>query len=499
MSIYAKIKELNIDLSPVGINTNEAGELYYCTPEGAEVFGWAGVDGIHYCTIPNFGEMIFAISPMNFGDCVHPIAENFDTLMALLLSCKSMDALEQCYAGTREQYDAYVQDIEITEEQKAVLAQIKAKLEMEPVKDVYLYVKSVQDKFDYSEIPYTEDYYDSDMNPNAPANLDEWGVSFDGGFWNNGGNIGIEVSINHPFTWGDEKWDVTAAYICDEGLVVDYSVEINLDRLNTFLDKWNSKKDSYENLSRVEQERLENEQPMNFGFRSKLTCNGSMLETCSGSSICWVPSSCHVDEYMQDIETKRFMKHYNLDENKAWVLWRCSYRWNQKEDQLKSLEISFERDKKRYAVSLIGNLERGATADIENPITGEKHTITALEISNETYDESIFNNPSMEYPTHFKAMAFSIEPDIDGLSFVIQDATEGDSPRLKEQSPDGPVAMAVSIIGGARGLTGINKKNVKSACSSMHFDDVFEVNWMPIFFIKELENVVVRIEQLSSV
>lgn len=339
----------------------------------------------------------------------------------------------------------------------------------------------------------SEDYDDPDMNPDSPIDLDEWEVSFEGGFWNNLGNIGREISINQPFTWGDEKWNVAAAYICDEGLVVDYSVEINLDRFNTFLDKWNIREAGYEKLSRIDQESIENEHPMNFGFRSKLTCNGNMMESGSGSSLCWIPLSCHVEEYMPDLETKRFVKHYNLDENKAWVLWRCNYRWIHKEEELKSLEISFEREKKRCAVSPIGNLERGATADIENPLTGQKHTITALEISNKVYDESVFNNPAMEYPTHFTAMSYRIEPDIEGLSFVIQDAAEGDSPRMKEQSPDGPAAVAVSIIGGARGLSGLNTKNAKSACSSMHFDDDYEVNWLPVFFIKELEDAVIRI------
>lgn len=322
----------------------------------------------------------------------------------------------------------------------------------------------------------------------------EWGVTFDGGFWNHQGSIGTEVHMNHPFTWGDEKWTVAAAYICDEGLVVDYAVEINMDRLHAFLDKWNHIKDDFESLSRIEQEKIENEQPVNFGFRSKLTCNGHRLESGSGSSICWVPLSCHVDEYMHDIETKCFMRHYNLDEDKAWVLWRCSYRWEQKEEQLKSLEISFERDKKRCAVSPIGDLKKGDIVDIENPVTGQKHTVTVLEISDETYDDSIFNNPSMEYPTHFKAMAYSIEPEISGCSFAIQDAAEGDSPRMKEPCTDGPAAIAVSIIGGARGLTGMNTKNVKSACSAMHFDDEYEVNWMPFFFIKEMDDIVVRIE-----
>lgn len=106
-----------------------------------------------------------------------------------------------------------------------------------------------------------------------------WGVAFEGGFRDHQGNIGKEIGINHSFSWGDEKWTVAAVYICDEGLVLDYSVEINLDRLNTFLDKW------------------------------KLTCNGNMLESCSGSSICWIPLSCHADEYIPDTEAKRFVRH----------------------------------------------------------------------------------------------------------------------------------------------------------------------------------------------
>jgi hypothetical protein len=38
---------------------------HFCTPKGAKVIGWAGVDGIHYCFVRGFGEMVFAVSPMN--------------------------------------------------------------------------------------------------------------------------------------------------------------------------------------------------------------------------------------------------------------------------------------------------------------------------------------------------------------------------------------------------------------------------------------------------
>lgn len=69
---------------------------YFCTPKGAAIIGWAGVDGIHYCFVDGFGETVFAVSPMNVGDYVHPVARNFEDLLRLLLSCVDMAALEQC-------------------------------------------------------------------------------------------------------------------------------------------------------------------------------------------------------------------------------------------------------------------------------------------------------------------------------------------------------------------------------------------------------------------
>ena len=70
--------EGKFDLSAFGIDRGDEESCYFCTPVGARIIGWTGVDGIHYCTVPQFGDMIFAVSPMNFGDCVHPIARDFE-------------------------------------------------------------------------------------------------------------------------------------------------------------------------------------------------------------------------------------------------------------------------------------------------------------------------------------------------------------------------------------------------------------------------------------
>ena len=108
--------------------------------------------------------MIFAVSPMNFGDCVHPIARNFEDLLCLLLYCTDMAALEQCYAWDEEQFKAFLIDYPATQEQQSVLDAIREEFGLEPMADAFSYVKQLQTEFDLSVIPYTEDYYDPDMN-----------------------------------------------------------------------------------------------------------------------------------------------------------------------------------------------------------------------------------------------------------------------------------------------------------------------------------------------
>lgn len=44
--ILKKFLQRGVDLSPVGVELREDNTNYFCTPKGASVFGWAGIDGI---------------------------------------------------------------------------------------------------------------------------------------------------------------------------------------------------------------------------------------------------------------------------------------------------------------------------------------------------------------------------------------------------------------------------------------------------------------------
>ena len=77
---YTEFKRMHIDLGALGAEGGRNAVRYTCTPKGAKIFGWAGVDGIHFCTVKGYGETIFSVSPMNPGqDCVQPLARDMGT------------------------------------------------------------------------------------------------------------------------------------------------------------------------------------------------------------------------------------------------------------------------------------------------------------------------------------------------------------------------------------------------------------------------------------
>lgn len=64
--------------------------------------------------------------------------------------------------------------------QKAVLSQISAAFSLTPMEWPWHYLHGLQAEFDLSKLKFTEDFYDPDMNPNAPERKEDWKVYFNG-------------------------------------------------------------------------------------------------------------------------------------------------------------------------------------------------------------------------------------------------------------------------------------------------------------------------------
>ena len=131
---FQKFLRSGLDLAPLGVERREENLPYFCTPKGAAIFGWAGVDGIHYCFIRGFGGMVFAVSPMNAApDCVHPLARDFADFLRLLLACGDAAALEQAWMWNESQFETFMSENPITEKQVQTLSEISEKMKLTPI------------------------------------------------------------------------------------------------------------------------------------------------------------------------------------------------------------------------------------------------------------------------------------------------------------------------------------------------------------------------------
>ncbi len=521
---YQKFLEYQIDLSGLEVIPSSNMEPYFCTPKGAEIFGRAGVDGIHYCFIDGFGDMVFTVSPMStLGNYVHPVAESFEGFLRLLLACGGAAAVEQAWMWNRGEFDAFLETYPPAPEQRVILDALRDKLSLTPMEDPYGCIKAVQSSFDYSKIPYSKEYYDtvpSEPETEEPPKRPEWKVYFENGFGScHSGHDkpGIEISINKTFAWGGRTWHIPAVYSCGKGLVVDFCVEIDPADLKAFLNKWRPWWEGDKPLTPEEEEQQSAENPMTVEFNSRALANGRELRPSSGYGFGWTPMSLRLEyeqgEYrQQDWEAVWLMEHYGLDAELGWVFWRQSFPWVTKtRPKLNTLVLSLEQRPisvpgPRFTVSRAGD-----TVPFTHPVTGEPYTLRVVEYENQEMDLSHLSN-GWEYPNHCTAMSYVVEPELPRESLTVRDCEQGDSPRVnvREQAAlaaiggaDGPTAAcSVGIIGGVDGPTAIivggATEKPRAVCSSLHFEPVESVEWRVIFHVSRGEEKTIDLKILGE-
>ena len=279
-AFYQKFLRKHLDLSSLSVMRREDNDPYFCTPKGASIFGWAGVDGIHFCFVRGFGETVFAVSPMNGGkDCVHVIARDFSDFLCLLLATGDSAALEQAWQWDEAQFDAFLAENPPTDEQKAVLSQITTVFSLTPMERPWQYLHELQAEFDLSKLKFTEDFYDPEMNPDAPEQKTDWKVYFDGSFWGHHGHgrAGREMSVQKWFSWAGRDWFVPSVYLCAKGIVVDFCMRAEASALRGFMEKWGIDPESDESIdfTRDEREQMEREHPLSLAFTPSLILNGA--------------------------------------------------------------------------------------------------------------------------------------------------------------------------------------------------------------------------------
>ena len=107
MTDFQKYEQLRIDGSWINLEKGTARGNCFCTPKGARVIGWE--NGIHYCFIRGYGEMVFAVNPEScVEEHVYPLAANFRDFLRLLLSCGTTTAVEQIVWWSEAQFREFL-------------------------------------------------------------------------------------------------------------------------------------------------------------------------------------------------------------------------------------------------------------------------------------------------------------------------------------------------------------------------------------------------------
>lgn len=490
----------DIDLSSIGIERREDNASYFCTPKGASIFGWAGVDGIHYCFVRGFGGMVFAVSPMNSApDFVHPLARDFADFLRLIVACGDAAALEQAWMWDEVQFAAFLQENPPTREQKAVLEEIAEQFSLSPLEHPWKYIKNLQASFDYAKIKYTDDYYDLTLNHNTTPSLPDWKVYFDGNFWGYSGrdHAGTEIKVDKQFDWAEHHWVIPSIYACSKGLVVDFCMRAEAEDIRAFIDKWhlNADNDSCENFTHEEQMQMELDNPLSLNFEPSLVMNGKAMQTSHCSSISYNP--CLPEGITIEPEAKAAIEHYGLDTFYGWTITRAAYPWKGKRRPSEIKALSLTMEKRPYTLAgphFRVNGSGDTVYTFTHPLTGIQYTLSVLDIEQQTIPRSGTDTERWVYPSHYVAMRYTLFPKPD-TEIAVRDCVQSERPREIDSCsgkyyPEATNSV-IAIIGGADGPTTItigvpDQKNIHVACSALHFEPVHEdIEWRIEFGVNE--------------
>ena len=503
--ILEKFRKLDLDLGCLGLLAPmEDDEPYFCTPKGATLLGRAGVDGIHFCKVRGFGDMIFAVSPCNSpGEYVHPVARSFEDFLRLMLACNGTAAPEQGWQWDEKTFLDFLEEYPPDEEQRAALDTLARSMELTPMEEPYRYLAELQHNFDSSQLKFRKEYCELidgadisvEARPSCPADVDsgtlDWQVYFHG--HKDREKPGEEITVNKSFQWGGREFLLPAVYLCADGLVADYFMTAPTELVEEFFQTYR-RLEADENFIWTEEEtqKVQRENPLYLSFWSEAFINGKRSEQTRGSDGYWLP----LDGAERDSEVGLALLHYDLPLDRCWHFTRCAFPWaTKRKPALKSLFFWLNQE----PFELWGEpftAQAGERVELTHPITGEKYTLTAVDIQPDILEDE--SGEDYTWPTHLQSLEYTLDPPLDREEFSLRDCDEGDGLMKNGSAESGCEASAIAFIGGMDGPTAIcvgveEGSQIQTALSSLHFEPAERVNWRPVFRVRELESVQVEV------
>jgi len=479
MTAYQKFQKLPLDFASLGLEQGEERSEYFCTPRGARVIGWAGVDGIHYCFVRGFGEMVFAVCPMNLpGEYVRPVAGDFTDFLRLLLACRHASALDQAPMWKeRAGLEAFVAQID----PPPALAMIREKFSLEPMEDPWGYMKELREKTDLSGLQFPPEYAQYVPEESKTPVKPDWKVYFGGGFFDApaGRRPGKEFRTGTVFEADGRKWVIPGVYSCTGGLVMDLAIRVEQEELWAFL------------MGKTRNNPLS----MDALPDMQLTVDGMTASFKHAGGLWWVPDAFAADRFFADKQGEWIVDHYGLDPDCGWNFYRVSFRWEKKPRSIRTLELSLVKEPERSYLP-IKPTESGQQIELVNPFTGVNHVLTVLNLEDGRLAEQDCVREDMEIPPHYRQMTWSMEPVLPKDQVTIIDQNRGDQPRIIQRLGEDFSGAAI-LFSSAVNISPDSGDNERISRSSLHFSPPDEVRWTVVFREERREPTVVHIDVIN--
>lgn len=345
-------------------------------------------------------------------------------------------------------------------------------------------------------------------------------------YYNGNGNIwgrsrqGKKLSafpIRSSFLWEEQEILIPAVYVGSSGVILDVCAKIPPEDMLSFLKKWDKKRRlSLKTLEDYEQ--LEADNPSCGDFKADMSLNGQPLALRMSASLVWyseeifklqteeAPDATVQDfdahspgrkeisereEWVNDKWAEKLMTAYSCDRECCWHFGRLAYHWS-KEPVLSPREISLSFQVRpslvtaeHFTTALSCN---GEKVKAVHPQTGIEYTITLHGCSQNKVSFAHIGAENVRYPEYCQFLSYSTSPEIPPDFLSIRDCAESDQPQViktayDELSAEGHEPTALFQTG-RDSIPGRH-----TACSSLHFEPVSEIQWRVIFQIKNKKDM----------
>ena len=457
MKLYDQFRNSSLDTTPLGLTVGAEHSDSVYTPSGAKLLAWLNDDShIHFCQINSLGDMVFVVNPKATpGDAIHPVAQNLGEFIGLLIACKDAALIAHAYSFSYLRFQELIAGVSLSMKAKSVLRALENTYHPTLPPNPYEAIYNLQQSFDYHSIPLHPNYFEwCPIPPGTP----KWEVGFGVGFsdYCKKGTAGKELAIKRQFLWQADNWTVPGIYLCENGIVVDYYLEVEADRIKAFMEKWAGRNEVFMPVEDQMYQQLEN--PLDLACSGTLRVNERDFRCKQAFTTVWNPWT------ENNWKTRRTLEHYGLDRNKGYLLRRECYLRKGKLPAIRTMQLTLSS----APVSVPGQRfiapAPGEHFTFLHPDTGKKHSFTVISQTREALNPNFLSN----HPCCYTKLVYKLDPPIEKPWFQVADCDPGD-----------PWDGTPSDIEALLGSDGKPSGNV--ALSSVRYTPANQIRWRMIF------------------